>query len=299
MSTTSPTIPGVSGVPLSYVVREQEEADALATYESFNERAIACAPLIGAVFQADARKVHQLLKSFLQSESAEQWIKSIAGKQSGRADMKSLRDHYNGEGKTSRRIAVAERTRDTLHYKSERAMSFSSFLDKLQKMFNIFEEENEGITEQAKVRMLLKKVDHPQLQDAIGALRVRAAMDGITFTECANHLAAQVSELPDQQSTRKIAGTGSERKKKKGVDTHRIRGGGAADGAANKRKGIHMPDGTIWTGFYSEWEQLSKEDRQSVLDARQKNKAKGGRGRQVSEVLLERHEAQDYQNPTD
>ena len=48
-------------------------------------------------------------------------------------------------------------------------MSFSSFLNKLQVMFNIFEEESEEITEPAKVRMLLKKVEHPQLQDAIGA----------------------------------------------------------------------------------------------------------------------------------
>jgi hypothetical protein len=83
--------------------------------------------------------------------------------------MIALCNHYSGEGNTSRRIAIAERTRDTLHYKSERAMSFSSFLNKLQVMFNIFEEESEEITEPAKVRMLLKKVEHPQLQDAIGA----------------------------------------------------------------------------------------------------------------------------------
>ena len=277
------TLHGVSGVPLSYVVREQETADGATLYESFNERAIACAPLDGAVFQADARKVHQLLKSFLQTETAEQWIKPLARKQSGRADMKALRDHYSGEGNTSRRIAVAERIRDTLHYKSERAMQFSSFLDKLQKMFNIFEEEGEEITEQAKVRMLLKKVEHPQLQDSIGALRVRATMDGISFTKCANHLSAQVSELPDQQSARKIAGTGSDRKRKTGNDIKRIRGGGNAENGA-KRKGIHMPDGSVWTEFYSDWDQLSKEDRQMVIETRQKNKAKGGRGRQVSDV---------------
>jgi hypothetical protein len=96
------TIPGVSGVPLSYVVREQEEVDTSTPFESFNERAVACAPLTGATYQADARKVHQLLKSFLQTESAEQWIKSIARKQSGRADMIALRNHYSGEGNTSR-----------------------------------------------------------------------------------------------------------------------------------------------------------------------------------------------------
>ena len=156
-------------------------------------------------------------------------------------------------------------------------MQFSSFLNKLQKMFNIFSEEGEEISEQAKVRILLKEVEHPQLQDAVNALRMRATMDGTTFTECANHLSAQVSELPDQQSTRKIAATGS-----KATPTKRIRGGGSG-GNGGKRTGIHMPDGSVWTGFYSDWDQLSKKDRQTVIDTRKKNKAKEGR-RQASET---------------
>jgi hypothetical protein len=131
---------------------------------------------------------------------AEQWIKPIAKKQNGCKDMTLLQNHYSGEGNANRPIAVAEKTRDSLHYKSKRAMSISSFLDKLQKMFNIFDEEGEPISETAKVRLLLKKVEHPQLQDAIGALRVRSAIDGITFTECANQLAALFSELPDHRS---------------------------------------------------------------------------------------------------
>ena len=128
---------------------------------------------------------------------AEQWIKPIAKKQNGCKDMTLLRNHYSGEGNASRPIAVAEKTRDSLHYKSKRAMSISSFLDKLQKMFNIFDEEGEPISETAKVCLLLKKVEHPQLQDATGALQVQSAIDGITFTECANHLAALFSQLPD------------------------------------------------------------------------------------------------------
>ena len=264
------TIPGVSGVPLSYVVREKDTPDPDAVYESFNEQAVACSPLTGAVFQADAWKVHQLIKSFLQTETAKQWVKPIAKKQNGRSDMEALRNHYSGEGNTSRRIAVAERIRDSLFYKNERSMQFSAFLDKMQKMFNIFEEENEQITEQAKVRLLLKKVEHPQLQDAVSALRIRSSMDGLTFTECANHLSAQVSELPDQQSNRKISGTGSDRGK--ASEPKRIRGGGPGNG----RKGIHMPDGSVWTGFYSEWDQLSKDDRQTVMDTRKANKTKGG-----------------------
>ena len=267
-------------MPLSYVVREMEESDVDGTFESFNERSIACSKLTGVIFQADARKVHQLLKSFLQAETAEQWIKPLAKKQNGRADRIALRNHYSGEGNTSRRIAAAEKLRETLHYKNERALPFSTFLDKLQKMFNIFEEENEEITEPAKIRMLLQKVQHPQLQAAVDALRVRASIDGITFTVCANHLSAQVSELPDPQVPRKVSGAGSSNKIQKNIEAKRIRGGGAS----SKRDGIHMPDGSVWTGYYAEWDQLSKEDRRTVLDTRASNKAKGGRGRKISEV---------------
>ena len=199
--------------------------------------------------------------------------------------MIALRNHYSGEGNMSRRIATAEKLRETLHYKNERALPFSTFLDKMQRMFNIFKEENEEITEQAKVRMLLQKVQHPQLQAAVDALRVRATIDGLTFTVCANHLSAQVSELPDPQTPRKVSGAGTGQKTQKGNETKRIRGGGAGS-PGGKRDGIHMPDGTsIWTGFYTEWDQLSKEDRQTVIDTRAANKAKGGRGRaKVSEV---------------
>lgn len=55
------TIPGVSGVPLSYVVRDKETPDGTVEYGSFHEQAIACAPLAGPTYQADARKVHRLI----------------------------------------------------------------------------------------------------------------------------------------------------------------------------------------------------------------------------------------------
>ena len=268
------TIPGIRGVSLAYVVRELAEPELDATYDSFNERSIACAPLEGPMFQADSRKVHQLIKSFIQTETAEQWIKPLARRQCGRQDMDALRKHYSGEGNTSRRIATAERLRDSLHYKNEKSLQFATFLDKLQKMFNIYEEENEMMTEQAKARMLLKKVQHPQLVNAVEVLQIRAGMDGVTFTECANHLSLKVLELPDYQVNRKVSATDSAKKHKGHVS--RILGGGAKtkdNGSA--RKGIHMPDGSIWTGYYADWETMSDTDKQTVMDTRKKNKAKG------------------------
>ena len=270
------TLPGVNGVPLLYVVRESEVLDPGTEYGSFNEQAVACAPLTGPTFQADSRKVHQLLKSFLQTETAEQWIQPLARRQSGREDMKALRSHYSGEGNTTRRIADAERARDSLHYKNEKSMPFSTFLDNLQRMFNTFKKEGEEITEPAKVRILLKKVEHPQLQNAVSALRIRAQMDDLSFTDCANHLSSVVSELPDYQSNRKISATDSNKKAK----IKHIRGGGGGGGGgdnpASKRKGIHMPDSSISTGYYSDWETMSEKDKTTVMETRKKNKAKGG-----------------------
>ena len=95
-------------------------------------------------------------------------------------------------------------------------------------------------------------------------------MDGVSFTECANHLSAIVSELPDYQLNRKVSATTDTK-----VKTKRIRGGGAGASLASKRKGIHMPDGSIWTGYYSDWEKMSDADKQTVMDTRKKNKTKG------------------------
>ena len=213
------TIPSVKGVPLSYVVHANKDPDHKTDFEGdFVARSIACAPLNNATFRADARKVHQLLMNFLVAESVEQWIKNLASCVNGRLDMKALRNHYGGEGNASRRIATAEKLRETLHYKSERSMPFSTFLDRMQKMFNIFQEEGEELTENAKVRELLKRVQNNQLQDTVKALRVRLDIDRISYTEAANHLTSAVSELPEYLLARRVS------------SLKRIRGGGLEKG---------------------------------------------------------------------
>ena len=51
---------------------------------------ITCAPLDGAHFRADSRRVDQLLKNFLVAETAEQWIKNLEPHADGRRDMLAL-----------------------------------------------------------------------------------------------------------------------------------------------------------------------------------------------------------------
>ena len=61
----------------------------------------------------------------------------------------------------------------------------------MQKMFNIFHEEGEELSENAKLRGLFNRTQHPQSQDTVN-------------TQAANHLSAGVSELAEYQMTRKV-----------------------------------------------------------------------------------------------
>ena len=271
------TIPGSYHVPLSYVVRENDDPAHDRDFgEDFQAEMIACAPLHGAHFRADARRVHQLLKNYLVAETAEQWIKGLEVHGDGRHDMMALKEHYSGEGNASRRIATAERMQESLHYKSERSLAFSVFLDRMQHMFNIYEEEQEEFSENAKIRDLFKRVRHPQLQDTVKALKVHFDMEGLTYTQAAN-LTVAVSELPEFHSTRRVAAA-------------HIRGGSAYTGTHNKysynnsagkqapKSGIHTADGKIFTGFYKHWRTLTNDEKQHVIEERKRKGNKKGTG---------------------
>ena len=99
------------------------------------------------------------------------------------------------------------------------------------------------MTEAAKLRFLLDKLNHPQLESDISALRVKnnlaSGEDKVTFTKAANILAASVSSLPYYQSkSRVVSGVGT-----------------------NSNGSIHR-DGNIFTGYYKNLRELSKEDRE-------------------------------------
>ena len=73
------TILGVNRVPLSYAVRENPESTP-EVHDTFVQKCIACAPLSGPHFEANARRVHKLVTAFTQGDILEQWIKMHAKK---------------------------------------------------------------------------------------------------------------------------------------------------------------------------------------------------------------------------
>ena len=153
------TIPGVNGLPLSYVVWDQVAPERTKDSQgNFIAKTIACAPLIITHFQSDTRKVHQLLNNYLVTETAEQWIRGTKKRVNGRDDFYDLLRHYSGEGNVRCRVATVDHLRETLHYKSDRALSFNMFLDRMQKIINIFRNGEEIMADSTQVRELFRRV---------------------------------------------------------------------------------------------------------------------------------------------
>lgn len=194
------TIPGVDGVPLSYVVRILDTPEVNTVYTSFVEETVAKAPLLGSYFEADRDTVHQAIVSFTAGEHSENWIKKVTRFRNGRRTMQALRDHFSGEGNVTRRIAEAERIRDTLQYKNERNLTFETYLTKCEKMYNIFEVHGEKMEEDAKIRFMMKNIQHSGMDADIAAMKATittSPVGSITYSTVCNHLSTAVSQLPE------------------------------------------------------------------------------------------------------
>ena len=246
---------GVLEVPLAYVIREEGSLEGHENFDTFTERCIAKCPLKGPFFEADARTVHQLIESYTTGENSEVWVKKIRRHQNGKMDMEALRSHYRGEGNQSRRITDAETMRDTLHYKGEGAMPFATFLAKVQRMFNLYDQIGEPYTESAKLRFLFDKVQSPDLKHPLEAIRTVTSMnpEAFNFTSAANHLASMVKP----RAKRELSSVS--------FDEHTT---------TDKNNEI-MKNGKIHTGYYSNWRQLSKENQKTVLAERDRLGVKG------------------------
>jgi hypothetical protein len=253
------TILGQDGVPLSYIICENDEPDYDDEDEEdfdFEQLSIKCAPLVGVFYKTDACKVHQWIHGFLQGETAETWIKPKEKRQNGQLDFKAFQVHYGGEGNKSVRIKEAEVLGNLLHYKNERAMSFQKVLTNMQAMFTGFEDNNELLTDAQKIRLLFQKLQSPRLTQAKNALQVSYDLHKVrevTYDFLANSMAAEAASLSDHAPNRQASG----------VDRH------PAPGSVPTGR-IKGANGDIFTGFYKNFQSLYDDEKQAIFHERKR-----------------------------
>ena len=112
------------------------------------------------------------------------------------------------------------------------------------------------MAEYARVRVLFEKINHPGLKDVIAALEVQRDVSQMTYIQITNYLVTKVSQL-DNTSAGKFKGRNL-------TSVNRTNKG--KQGKCPSNGGIHMPDDSIWTGFYPNWKQMP-EDKQSKVQA--------------------------------
>ena len=103
----------------------------------------------------------------------------------------------------------------------------------------------------------------------------------IDFTKASNHLTAEVANFPETQVTKRnvsYVGTGGQQ-----GGNHR------QGGATAPSTGVHADDGYIFTGYYPNFNSLSKDEKRSIHEERKRkgtNKGKKGKypSRDVKQV---------------
>ena len=105
------SILGIKGVPICYVTRVKDLADAEDLLDKpFIMKTVLLAPLIGTIFEADSREVHQIIVASTTGTDAEQFLKSVAKYECGRRDMSIIRYFYEGTESINRRILEAKKS---------------------------------------------------------------------------------------------------------------------------------------------------------------------------------------------
>ena len=169
--------------------------------------------------------------------------------------MSGLREHYQEEGNTSRRIAEAERLCDSLHHRNDRGLPFASYLSQMQHMFTLFEDNKEPYSDAMKLWFLYDTIKHPQLMTTESTLQVgQISGNNVSFTGACGHLDTMVSKFPESQITKRNVSF---------VEGYSGKKGGH-EKVTNDVVGICSGNGEIYTGYYADFFQLSKANQETV-----------------------------------
>ena len=114
------SIPGHDGVPLSYIIRDNDAPDPTPRPDFIDEY-VAMAPLAGDTYNVDASEVHTYIVKFVAGNpTAESKIQTHLNAHDGRRDFQALVEHYEGVGIHSIDIVRADRILKSLDYIGEK-----------------------------------------------------------------------------------------------------------------------------------------------------------------------------------
>ena len=180
------SIPGRNGIPLSYVVRRDDNPTAIPDVTLLDEY-INGADLTNEAFKVDAAEVHTYIVNFIAgNQRAEAKILPISEDRNGREDYKLLSELYEGVGINAIAIKNADKILDNLLYQGENQpqMWWDEFKKRLNTAFTTYDK-SEGrsvYSDEMKLRILCKKVKADFLQGTRQVIGVAMNSNPMTMT---------------------------------------------------------------------------------------------------------------------
>ena len=206
------TQPGRTGIPLSYVVRDNE-GPIQRTNVEFLDNYVDLAPLNGVAFASNASEVHTFLVNFItENPTAENKILPYADLNNGRRDYQALKDHYEGVGATAKAIVKSEDDLQNLFYAGEKKphMWWEEFEMRLTVAFATIDkhEGRQVHSDESKLRMLNKKIKCDFLEIVRTGIELDMTRLPMTMTyeiALANYRNAVNRKFPGDGETRRSA----------------------------------------------------------------------------------------------
>ena len=98
---------------INYVVRIDKPLGWIAATRA--ERLLYGAALTGPSFVQDSQEVYRIVKQWTLNTPAFAWVHTFDKREDGRGAVSTMSDHYDGPGKTAKKLAKAEADLKNLH----------------------------------------------------------------------------------------------------------------------------------------------------------------------------------------
>ena len=256
---------GSKGVPLLYVIREDATPNAIG-WNTWEELAIHSAPHTGLDYNADRMTVHLFLLNNIGEElDAYTYIQPMLARNDGRRDITALTARYENAATIQTRVNEANKTWDMVIYKNERAMTFESFCQKIQKALQHFERAGRPKHEGDVIDWIWNHIQCPELGQIVAALKAAQGMTPRSPDQILQELAKEIPNLVKSTSfQQRVSEVNSD--------------SGFTFEGETPLQGAHTSDGKLFCGSYKRHHWFRDEMaqyRDEIKDLRAKHQPEG------------------------
>lgn len=179
-------IPGRDGVPLSYIVRQNDLPD-FTPRTNFLDLYVYNAPHQGDAFHIDNAQVATIIQGLIVGNTqAETKIQTIPNLQDGRTMFQALDEYYLGVGVFANQTTMAEKIIASVYYTGEKKphMWWDHFEQKLTSAYAIIDrnEQRQVYSNSQKLRALVGKIQADFLAPQLAAIQTELAKQPMVYT---------------------------------------------------------------------------------------------------------------------